>query len=162
MLNILFSKSSYRIIRIIIGGIFIYSGLVKISDLSAFVSVIHAFGLVPVGELRAIAAIVISLAEIIAGIGLIFDIKGSLALIFSMLTLFMIVLIYGIKMGFDIDCGCFGSDDPVGAAFHGLRSSLVRDLIFISAVIYLYICRKINRFKPVSIVGYWKQFAFKK
>ncbi|MBF0390982.1 MAG: DoxX family protein [Desulfamplus sp.] len=162
MQNILFSKIAYKIIRIILGGLFIYSGWLKIIDLSAFVSVIHAFGLVPVGELRAIAAIVISLAEIIAGIGLIFDIKGSLALIFSMLTLFMIVLIYGIKMGFDIDCGCFGSDDPVGAAFHGLRSSLVRDLIFISAVIYLYICRKINRFKPVSIVGYWKQFAFKK
>ena len=161
MQNILLSEIAYKIIRIALGGIFLYSGWIKLSDLSSFASVIHAFGLVP-GQFRGIAALVIASAELIAGIGLIFDIKGSLTTIFSMLIMFMVVLIYGIKMGFDIDCGCFGSDDPVGEAFHGLRSSLIRDVIFVLSVIYLYVWRKINQFEPVSIFGYWKQFVFKR
>ncbi len=161
MQNILFSEIIYKIIRLIIAGIFIYSGWIKLKDLSSFVSVIHAFGLVP-GQLRGITALFISSAELIIGIGLILDIKGSLTAVFSMLIMFMIVLIYGIRMGFDIDCGCFGSEDPVGTAFHGLRSSLVRDVIFVLSVIYLYVWRKINQFEPVSIFGYWKQFVFKR
>lgn len=156
--KILLSEIFYKVIRIMIGGIFLYSGWVKITDLSSFASVIYAFGLVP-GEFRSIAALIISSAELIAGIGLIFDIKGSLTAIFSMMILFMLVLIYGIQMGFDIDCGCFGSDDPVGEAFHGLRSALVRDIFLILAVIYLYIWRKISTFEPYSLIFYYNRFV---
>ncbi|MBF0377783.1 MAG: DoxX family membrane protein [Desulfamplus sp.] len=144
-----------------LGIVFVYSGWLKLIDLASFSEVIHAFGLVT-GQIRGIAALFISSAELIAGMGLILDIKGSLTAIFSMLILFMVVLIYGIKMGFDIDCGCFGTDDPVGAAFHGLRSALFRDLLLILSAIYIYIWRKINLFQPASFFFYCKHIVLKK
>lgn len=145
--NILLSKITYRVVCTVLGGIFIYSGWLKLTDLRPFSAVIGAFGLVPV-EVRSIAAFLISSSEIIAGAGLILDIKGTLTAMLFMMILFIMVLGYGIQMGFDIDCGCFGNDDPVGAAFHGLRSALVRDLILISLTLYLYIWRRVNSFKP--------------
>lgn len=161
MENILLSGTTYKIIRITLGGVFLYSGWLKITDLVSFSAVIHAFGLVP-REIGGIVALFISSAELISGIGLILDIKGSLTAIFSMLIMFMLVLIYGIKMGFDIDCGCFGSDDPVGSAFHGLRSALVRDLLMCCFTAHLYIWRKLNSFQPVSLFLYCKRLIFKK
>jgi hypothetical protein len=77
------------------------------------------------------------LLEVIAGIGLLFDIRGSLALITGLLVLFMVVLGYGIWMGLDVDCGCFGPEDPEAEAFHGLRLSLFRDLVMMAGV-FLY------------------------
>jgi len=155
--NILLSGITYRITRIALGGIFIYSGWLKLIDLSSFAEVIGGFGLVPL-QIRGITALLISSCEIIAGAGLIMEIKGCLAAVLLMLILFMMALVYGIKMGFDIDCGCFGNDDPVGAAFHGLRASLVRDLIFISLTTYLYIWRKLRAFQPTSPFSYYKYY----
>ena len=42
-------------------------------------------------------------------------------------SLFMAILGYGISMGLDVDCGCFGPEDPESKAFHGLRAALYRD-----------------------------------
>ncbi|MBF0574217.1 MAG: DoxX family membrane protein [Desulfamplus sp.] len=161
MQNIFFSRTTYKIIRITLGGVFLYSGLLKITDLLSFSTVIHAFGLVP-REIGGVTALFVSSAELIAGMGLVLDIKGSLTAVFSMLIMFMLVLLYGILMGFDIDCGCFGSDDPVGSAFHGLRSALVRDLLMCCFTAYLYIWRKLNSFKPVSPFLYCKRLISKR
>lgn len=157
MKNILLSGITYKITRMILGGIFIYSGWLKLLDLTSFAEVIGAFGLVPL-QIRGISALLISSCELIAGAGLIMEIRGSLTAVLLMLILFMMVLIYGIKMEFDIDCGCFGNDDPVGVAFHGLRSSLIRDLIFISLTTYLYIWRKLTAFQPPSPFLYYKYY----
>ncbi|MBF0258518.1 MAG: DoxX family protein [Desulfamplus sp.] len=161
MKNILLSETPYKIIRIALGVIFFYSGFLKLTDLSSFKEVISAFGIVP-WQIRSFTALLISTSEFIAGIGLILDIKGSLTAVFSMLIMFIIVLLYGIQMGFDIDCGCFGSDDPIGSAFHGLRSAFVRDVILVFFTTYLFIWRKLTSFTPVSPFLYCKKLAYKK
>lgn len=130
-------------VRIALGLVFVFSGTTKILDLESFSRVIEAFGIIP-WEFKTLAALVISSLEILAGAGLVFDIRASLSTVFIMLLIFMAVLGYGIAMGYDIDCGCFGENDPVGDAFHGLYSALGRDLIFLAAVIYLYIWRRQN------------------
>jgi hypothetical protein len=66
------------------------------------------------------------------------DIQGSLVVITGLLGFFMVILGYGIWMGLDVDCGCFGPDDPETRAFHGLRSALVRDMIMMLSIFYLY------------------------
>ncbi len=86
------------------------------------------------------------------GIGLLFDIRGSLALITGLLVLFMVVLGYGIWMGLDVDCGCFGPEDPEAEAFHGLRLSLFRDLVMMAGVIFIYGWRRYRAIRPADVM----------
>ena len=106
MKRIIASPWPYRIIRFIIGTIFIYAGAVKLIDPKAFAHSISTYGLVP-EILLAPLAIGLPALEVLAGIGLIFNIRGSLTVIFSMLIMFVIVLWYGILKDLNIDCGCF-------------------------------------------------------
>ncbi len=148
------SGMMYTVLRLGLGSIFLYSGFSKILDLNAFAEVIDAFGIIP-WELKHIAAILISAAEVLVGGGLILEIKGALTAILIMLLGFVLVLSWGFYMGYDIDCGCFGENDPVGEAFHGLKSSLIRDGAFLAVVLYLYLWRYVNRFQQKSPLHYF-------
>lgn len=72
------------------------------------------------------ASILLPALEVAAGIGLLFDIEGCLSVIAALLCLLIAILGYGIWMGLDVDCGCFGPQDPEAKAFHGLRQSFYR------------------------------------
>ena len=71
-----------------------------------------------------------------------------------MMVLFMGVLSYGIFLGLDIDCGCFGPEDPEAEAFHNLRGALFRDSLLMLAIGYLYLWRFINRLTPSPWLGF--------
>ena len=107
-------------------------------------------------------AIGLPLLEVIAGIGLLFDIKRSLALITGLLVLFMVVLGYGIWLGLDVDCGCFGPDDPEADAFHGLRLSLFRDLVMMAGVFFIYGWRQYHAIRPVGVLAIINQRFIKR
>ena len=136
-----FSKPAYILIRIGLGMIFVVSGILKLSDLTAFAEIIHAYAILPMG-LTPPAAFIISFSELLLGIGLIIDIKGSLAGILGLLVMFMAVLGWAIYMGYDIDCGCFGPDDPEHKAFSHVKTAFARDGLMVAAVAYLYTCRR--------------------
>lgn len=131
---------SYRVIRILLGGIFLWSGLSKLIDLAPFVIIIDAYGLIPEGWTMTVA-LGLSILEIIAGLGLLLDIRGMLAVIAALLVMFMAILGYGVWMGLDIDCGCFGPGDPEAKAYNGLRPALYRDIVMMAGVLYLYFWR---------------------
>ncbi len=133
--------------RIVLAGIFMWSGLAKIQDPQSFVVIIEAFGVLP-EILLAPVAYFLPVVEIVAGMGLLMDLKGSLGLITGMLVLFMIILGYGLHMGLDIDCGCFGPEDPEAEAFHSLRPALYRDFIMMAGVAYLYVWRYARAAQP--------------
>ena len=134
----------YRLLRFILGAVFIYSGLSKSMDLVYFSGIIDAFGLLP-KSLSYPAGVAIVAMELILGIGLIFDIKGSLAGILILLLGFMAVAGYAIFMGYDIDCGCFGPGDPAAEAFSSLREVLYRDTVMLTCILYLYLWRYKNK-----------------
>ena len=117
-----------------------------------FAVLIDAYGIIPEGLLIPVA-IGLPLLEVIAGIGLLFDIRGSLALITGLLVLFMMFLGYGIWMGLDVDCGCFGPEEPEAEAFHGLRLSLFRDLVMMAGVIFIYGWRRYRAIRPAGVMG---------
>ena len=143
------SRKTYMIARIGLGLVFISSGIIKVFDLESFSKVIEAFGILP-PELCYPLAMMLSPGEIIVGTCLAADIKGSLSAVFLMLLTFAAVLSYAIHMGYDIDCGCFGPDDPETKVFPGLRGSLLRDLFMIALSLYLYLWRFKNRHRPFS------------
>jgi uncharacterized membrane protein YphA (DoxX/SURF4 family) len=141
----------YRLCRWTLGSIFIYAGGTKLLEPKIFAVLIEAYGIVPEGLLMPVA-IGLPLLEVIAGIGLLFDIRGSLSLITGLLVLFMVVLGYGIWMGLDVDCGCFGPEDPEAEAFHGLRQSLYRDLAMMAGVFFIYGWRRYRTIRPTGVM----------
>jgi uncharacterized membrane protein YphA (DoxX/SURF4 family) len=140
----------YKISRLSLCGIFIYAGSIKLLEPKTFAILIEAYGIVPESLLMPVA-IILPVLEVAAGIGLLFDIKGSLSVIAGLLVLFIVILGYGIWMGIDVDCGCFGPEDPESDAFHGLKASLCRDLIMLSGIVFMYVWRRYRSIKPVKI-----------
>lgn len=117
----------YRSLRILVAAIFLWAGSLKLMDPEAFAVVIDAFGILPDGT-AILAAWVLPSVEIAAALALLFDMRWSLETLGGLLLIFMAILGYGIALGLDIDCGCFGPEDPESRAFSGLRTALVRDI----------------------------------
>jgi len=141
----------YRLCRWTLGGIFIYAGCTKLLELKIFASLVEAYGIVPEGLLIPVT-IGLPVLEVIAGFGLLFDIRGSLGVITGLLVIFMLVLSYGIWLGLDVDCGCFGPEDPEAEAFHGLGLSLFRDMLMMAGVIFIYVWRQYRAIRPTRVM----------
>jgi len=151
----------YTFCRWTLGIIFIYAGGTKLPEPEIFAVLIEAYGIVPEVLLMP-AAIGLPLLEVIAGFGLLFDIRGSLSLITGLLVLFIAVLGYGIWMGLDVDCGCFAPGDPEAEAFHGLRLSLIRDLFMMAGVLFLYGWRRYRAIRPEGVMAFANQLLSKR
>ena len=130
--------------------VFFYGGGAKLLDPQAFAVLIDSYGIVP-DLLVMPAAIGLPLLEVIAAVGLVADIRGSLTAIGALLVVFMAILGYGIWMGLDVDCGCFGPEDPESRAYHGLRAALYRDYLMLAGVLYLYAWRAYRRRSPFKL-----------
>jgi hypothetical protein len=130
------------LIRICLGVLFVWAGSVKLADPEGFAEIISAYDLVP-EKLLVVVAVGLPALELFAGLGLIFDVRGSLSVILGLLVMCAFVLWFGILKDLDIDCGCFSQDDLKG---HGtLRLALYRDLAMIAAVSYLFWRRRVAR-----------------
>jgi len=140
ILSILKSVWFYRVIRWMLATLFIWAGSTKLADPQAFGVIIRDFGIVPELSVMPIA-LVLPVLEVFAAIGLIFNMRGSLEVITGLLATFIVILGYGIWLGLDIDCGCFGPEDPESRAYNGLRSSLYRDIAMMVAIFFLYFWR---------------------
>ena len=147
---------SYRTIRIILSAVFFWSGVSKLFSPESFAVIIEAYGLIPDSWIMPMS-IGLPALEVILAVGLLMDIRGSLMGITVLLALFMAILGYGIHLGLDVDCGCFGPEDPEADAFHGLRSALYRDLVMVGAILYLYVWRFVRPAKPIGLLNFLKR-----
>lgn len=138
----------YRVIRIALAALFIYGGVMKLMDPKAFARTISGYDLVP-EMLLPVVAVGLPIIETVAGIGLLLDIHGSLAVITGLLGMFVFVLGYGISLNLDVDCGCFGADDLAKQA--GLVQAFWRDLALGGLVVpYLYLSRWMRNGRQAS------------
>ena len=140
----------YRLTRWTVGSIFIYAGTAKLLDPRIFAVLIDAFGLLP-GPLMMPVAIALPILEVLAGVGLLFDIRWSLSVISALLILFIAILGYGIWMGLDVDCGCYGPQDPEAKAFHSLRTALYRDMAMLLGIAFIAAWRRYRNVQPKTI-----------
>ncbi len=129
---------TYRILKAVIGGVFIYSGAIKVMDVKGFARMVSQYNLVP-DQLLAPVAYGLPVIEIIAGIGLIFEIPGALTAISGMLVMFIGILWYGILKDLDIDCGCFSTEELKG--HDSLKQALYRDIVMTAVCGYFYLYR---------------------
>jgi len=125
-----------RVSRWLISAPFLYAGITKLADPKSFAVIIDGYGLLPEPFVLP-AALLLLILEIIVAAGLLFNIRICLPAVASLLMLFIAVLSYGIWLGLDVDCGCFGPEDPE-QAYHGLWSALFRDLGLLVPILYLF------------------------
>ena len=125
-----------RISRWLLSVIFLYAGLTKLADPQRFAVVIDGFGLLPESFVMPVA-VLLPVFECVVAAGLFFNIRPSLYAISALMIVFIGVLSYGIWLGLDIDCGCFGPEDPE-QAYHSLKAALLRDLFFLVPILYLF------------------------
>jgi uncharacterized membrane protein YphA (DoxX/SURF4 family) len=96
--------------RLVVGGLFIWAGVLKIIDPLGFAQSITNYRLFP-HELAFIIAIILPWVEVLSGACLISGVfRRSSALIISILLVGFISLVaVAILRGIDTTCGCFGS-----------------------------------------------------
>jgi len=140
----------YRSLRWGLALVFLYAGVLKLADPEAFAVIIEAYGLVP-DELLMPLAVVLPALEVLAAVGLLFDLRGSLAFVALLLLIFIVVLGYGLWMGLAVDCGCFGPEAPEGRAYAGIRPALYRDFVLAGGILLLYAWRYVFRLSPVDV-----------
>jgi uncharacterized membrane protein len=145
----------YGLVRMTISMVFIWSGTAKLFTPKEFSVILESYGLVPDIWIM-LTAFLLSVSEVAAGFGLMLDIRGSLSVITGLLLLFMTVLSHGIWMGLDIDCGCFGPQDPEFKAFHGLWAALIRDIFMLLGIFYLYYQRLCQNVTPKRLGSVFK------
>lgn len=150
MAGLFFSPRTYALLRWMLCMVFLGSGFIKLLDLKGFAALIGDFGLVPEGFHFPVALFLV-LAEMIGGLALMADLRGSLGALTGLLLFFMGILGYGLFMGFDMDCGCFGVSEPQKGFFRGLEGSLHRDALFLTVIVYLFLWRKITSHSPNEI-----------
>jgi hypothetical protein len=78
----------------------------------------------------------------VAGLGFIFNIRGSLQVITGMLFLFLFVLGYAMINGLNVDCGCFSVGEP---GPEGLRNAFIRDILMMAGAGFVHAARQKNR-----------------
>ena len=133
-------KTALLIFRLVLGGLFVYAGVVKVFDPLDFAQNIRNYDLVG-QSLSFIAAIVLPWLEILAGAFLIAGVwkRGAALVISGLLVFFIILTAVTMIRGLDIDCGCFGALSRKAG-----WSVVLEDL----ALLYLGLCILIEPRRP--------------
>ena len=104
------NKTLLLVFRILLGGLFVYAGVVKIADPLGFAEDIRNYRLA--GQALSFSvAIVLPWLEVLAGAFLIAGVwkRGAALVIIGLLVFFIVLTLVTMARGLDVDCGCFGS-----------------------------------------------------
>jgi len=128
------------LLRLIVGGIFLISGLAKIADPVRFLLTLREFRLLP-GVLESLLAVYLPWLEFLLGLCVVLGIlHRTSALVIAGLNAFFVVAIGSvIARGIEVDCGCFGLlADVLHLPDMADWKAIVRDLVFMVMCFYLF------------------------
>lgn len=102
-------KAVLVVFRVVLGGLFVYAGVVKALEPLDFAQNIRNYQLVG-QSLSFVAALVLPWLEILAGAFLVAGIwkKGAALVVCALLVFFILLTAVTMVRGLDVDCGCFG------------------------------------------------------
>ena len=103
------SNILWRIVDLIVGGIFIYAGALKMFDPVRFGSDIDNYKILP-WTIGVALAFYVPWLEIFCGIALVlrFLYRGGLSILTALVLVFTLATVAAKVRGLDITCGCFG------------------------------------------------------
>lgn len=110
MSKLLNNKYFLLAIRIILGFVFIFAAISKVTEPEGFARAITNYKLLPLLLIN-ILAIVLPWVELCAGILLVFgvSVKENSLILSGLLFIFIIAIVISLARGLNIDCGCFGT-----------------------------------------------------
>ena len=103
------SRIVWRIVDVIIGGIFIYAGAIKVLDAVQFANDIDNYKILP-WTISVGLAFYLPWLEMFCGLALILRrlYLGGLSILTALVAVFLVATIAAKVRGLDITCGCFG------------------------------------------------------
>lgn len=127
------------IARLILGGVLLAAGGLKIGNLQKSAMSVRAYELLPVG-LANFFGYVLPWIEIGMGLLLIAGVAVSIVGLLGALTMFafVIAIAQAWARGLSIDCGCFGGGGQVDPEDTKYLSTILRDIGFLLLGVYLY------------------------
>lgn len=115
--------------RLIVGGVWVYAGALKVGDPAASVSAVRAYQLLPTGVAEVVGR-TLPMLEIVVGVCLIVGLLTRFNGVVS--ALLQVAFVIGIasvwSRGIEIDCGCFGDGGPNPDATSQYPWEIARDL----------------------------------
>lgn len=128
------------VVRLILGFLFLYAALDKITNQQKFAEIIYNYQLLPI-ELLNLCAVIVPWMEAFIGLALLLGIwvETAAVLLSGITVIFIILIISAILRGLDIECGCF-SLDAEGSLVSWKR--VVEDILILAGGIYLFSIQK--------------------
>ncbi|WP_073258205.1 MauE/DoxX family redox-associated membrane protein [Cryptosporangium aurantiacum] len=115
--------------RLVLGGVWLWAGAAKATDLDASVRAVRAYRLLPEGAATVIGA-GLPWLEIALGLLLVAGVAVRFGALFSaaLMVVFLIGIVSAAARGLRIDCGCFGSGGELDAGQStAYTTEIVRD-----------------------------------
>lgn len=131
------------ICRLVLGGVLIAAGVLKIGNLQKSAMAVRAYELLPISLANFLGY---SLPWVEIGIGLLL-VTGALVRIAGLvgavtMLAFIIAISQAWARGLSIDCGCFGGGGTIDPSQTKYLSEIIRDIGLMALGIYLYLYPK--------------------
>jgi putative oxidoreductase len=125
--------SPFVVVRLMLGGVFLYAGFTKIADPTTFAGSIAAYRILPYFGNYLVAA-VLPWIEALCGLLIItgYRVKAAATLVVILNLAFMAALASTIVRGLDIDCGCFSKTGERTSAW----TAIGRDVVLLAMALY--------------------------
>lgn len=133
-MRVLTSKQLAFILRLYIGGLFVFASLYKINHAVEFAESLANYQLVPYWAVNFLA-VTMPWLELVCGLLLLigFRAKSVTVMIGVMMTMFTVALVINVIWETPIGCGCFStSGDLIG--WH----TVLRDVIWLAMIVHIY------------------------
>jgi uncharacterized membrane protein YphA (DoxX/SURF4 family) len=127
-------KIAWRIVDLIVGGLFIFAGALKVLDPVGFARDLDNYKPLP-WTIGVALAFYLPWLEIFCGLALILRVlyRGGLSILGALTLVFIVVSIIAKSRGLDITCGCFGhAGKNLSFAWH-----LLIDFAILAAILFL-------------------------
>ena len=114
--------------RLVVGGVWVYAGLLKLPNPESSVTAVRAYQLLPTGMADTVGR-VLPMLEVVLGVclilGLLTRFSGALSALLQVAFIVGIISVW--SRGIAINCGCFGDGGPDPDAFSKYPWEIARD-----------------------------------
>src|SRR5438045_3318901 len=132
----------WRIVALIIGGIFIYAGVIKAFDPVGFANDIDNYKILP-WAISVRFAFYLPWLEILCGLAVILGLlyRGGLLILTALISIFIAASVISKVRGLDITCGCFGHASKYLSFF----GHLALDFVLLAVLVALWFTNRAQR-----------------
>lgn len=127
-------RFSLWVMRLLLGGVFVFAGAIKIMNPQQFATEIDQYQLVPHALIH-LAAITLPWVELVSGLALVSGVwvRPAALVVTGLSSVFLVAIVSVMVRGLKIKCGCFGT---VGDSFVGWPN-LALDLVLLLLAVWL-------------------------